>query len=163
MDAIHTNVVVRPAVPADLPGLIALDAEVRTATDQPTHAAGWLEPDAATWLHDWVAAGVCAAAEVNGQLAGYGVLHYHFFHSGIIDMVIVGRRHRRCGVGRALLGHLAAGCTSPKVWCSTNLSNTPMQALLAAERFSMCGFIEGLDEGDPELVYSKPAARSAGR
>ena len=30
-----------------------------------------------------------------------------------------------------------------------------MQALLAREGFKMSGFIEGLDEGDPELIYMK--------
>ena len=73
----------------------------------------------------------------------------------MIDLVIVSHRFRRRGIGRSLVRHLAARCTSEKVWISTNLSNTPMQTLIAAEGFSMCGFIEGLDEGDPELIYSR--------
>lgn len=36
-----------------------------------------------------------------------------------------------------------------------------MQALLAAEKFSIAGFVEGLDEGDPELIYSRSAAGGA--
>jgi len=153
------RVVIRPAVPEDLPALVDIDREVRHAPDQPAHAAEWLEPNATTYLSGWVAAGECYVASVGGALAGYGVLHYHFFHSGFIDLVIVRAAHRRKGIGRALVRYLADLCTSEKVWISTNLTNTRMQALLASEGFAMCGFIEGLDEGDPELVYSKPAPK----
>ena len=34
-------------------------------------------------------------------------------------------------------------------------SNFPMQRLLATLGFDRSGFIENLDEGDPELVYFK--------
>ena len=53
---------------------------------------------------------------------------------------------------------LAARCTSDKVWVSTNLSNTPMQKLIASEGFQMAGFVDGLDPGDPELIFSRPRA-----
>jgi GNAT superfamily N-acetyltransferase len=148
------GLVIRDALSADLPALIALDREVRVGGDQPSHAAEWLD-DPASFLGACIAAGECVVAELGGVPVGYAVLHYHFFHSGMIDMVIVRQPWRRKGVGRALVRHLADRCTSPRVWISTNLSNTPMQALLAAEGFAMSGFIEGLDEGDPELVFSR--------
>jgi ribosomal protein S18 acetylase RimI-like enzyme len=148
------EIAIRDAIATDLPALLAIDGEVRKAPDQPAHAAEWLD-DPASVLGGWISAGECVIAEIGGEPAGYAVLHYHFFHSGIIDMVIVRQAWRRQGIGRALVRHLVARCTSPRVWISTNLSNTPMQALLAAEGFSMSGFIEGLDEGDPELVFSK--------
>jgi ribosomal protein S18 acetylase RimI-like enzyme len=151
------GLVIRPAVAADLPRLLEIDREVRSGADQPAHAAQWLDPDPAAYLRDWVARGECFVATVGGEVAGFAILHYHFFHSGMIDLVIVRKSQRRLGAGRELVRHLASRCTSPKVWISTNLSNTPMQALIAAEGFRMCGFIEGLDEGDPELVFSKPA------
>ncbi len=150
-------VVVRPATAGDLPVLIEIDREVRTAPDQPAHAAEWLDPDPVAFLRGWVSAGECFLATVAGAPVGYGVLHHHFFHSGIIDLVVVKQAWRRQGVGRALVRDLAGRCTSPRVWISTNLSNTPMQALLAREGFAMSGFIEGLDEGDPELVFSRKA------
>ena len=155
-------IVLRPAALVDLASVVALDRSVRAAPDQPTHAADWLEPDAESHIRNWIVAGECVVAETAGELAGYAVMHYHFFHSGLIDMVIVGQRFRRRGVGRSLVRHLAALCTSEKVWISTNLSNTPMQRLVDAEGFSMCGFIEGLDPGDPELIYSRPTG-AAGR
>jgi len=148
------GLIIRNAAPADLPALVAMDREVRNRPDQPSHAAEWLD-DPASFIGTWVAAGECVIAELGADPVGYAVLHYHFFHSGMIDMVIVRQPWRRKGVGRALIRHLAEQCTSPRIWISTNLSNTPMQALLASEGFAMSGFIEGLDEGDPELVYSR--------
>jgi ribosomal protein S18 acetylase RimI-like enzyme len=153
------GLLIRRAVLEDLSQLVEIDREVRLAPDQPSHAADWLEPDAATHLRNWIAAGECYIAAIGDMPVGYAVLHYHFFHSGIIDLVIVKASHRRRGIGRALVRYLAERCTSEKVWISTNLSNTRMQALLAGESFAMCGFIEGLDEGDPELVYSKPTKK----
>ncbi len=42
-----------------------------------------------------------------------------------------------------------------KLFTSTNLSNLPMQALLAKLGYTLSGVIHNLDEGDPELVYFK--------
>src|SRR6185312_1499492 len=153
---------IRAAVAADLEALAALDAAVRTGTDQPAHSADWLDQDATQHFHQWIERGECFVATVGGALAGFGVLHNQFFHSSFIDLVIVAAAHRRRGIGRALVRFLAARASSEKVWISTNLSNTRMQALIASEGFAMAGFVEGLDPGDPELIFSKPAARSAG-
>lgn len=106
-------------------------------------------------LAAWVAASECHVAEQGGEIVAYGVLHNHFFHVPFIDTLIVGARWRRQGIGRDMVRYLAALARPPKLWTSTNLSNQPMQALLAAEGFVMSGFIEGLDEGDPELIYRK--------
>jgi hypothetical protein len=43
--------------------------------------------------------------------------------------------------------------STPRVFTSTNKSNTAMQALLRSEGWSWSGELVGLDEGDPELVY----------
>jgi len=152
------DVLIRPAVAGDLPALVALDCEVRTGADQPGHAADWLEADAASRFSDWIERRECFIALSGGAVAGLGIFHYHFFHSGFIDLVLVGAAHRRRGVGRALVRFLAARCTSDKVWISTNLSNTPMQKLIASEGFQMAGFVDGLDPGDPELIFSRPRA-----
>jgi hypothetical protein len=85
-------IVLRPAALVDLASVVALDRSVRVAPDQPSHAADWLEPDAESHIRNWIVAGECVVAETAGELAGYAVMHYHFFHSGLIDMVIVGQR-----------------------------------------------------------------------
>ena len=51
--------------------------------------------------------------------------------------------------------HLINECRTPKLFTSTNQSNIPMQRLLATLEFARSGFIENLDEGDPEVVYFK--------
>lgn len=149
------NPTFRLATSADLDSIVALDQSVRAAPGQPEHTADWLEPSAEVALAAWIAAGECHVAERGGEIIAYGVLHNHFFHDPIIDMLIVGAPWRRLGVGRAMVRYLATICRPPKLWTSTNLSNQPMQALLASEGFKMSGFIEGLDDGDPELVYLK--------
>jgi len=145
----------RLAAAADLHRIVELDRSVRNAADQPEHAADWLEPSAEQVLGAWLAAGECHVVEQGSVIVAYVVLHNHFFHDPIIDILIVGTAWRRRGIGRGMIRYLASVCRPPKLWTSTNLSNQPMQALLASEGFKMSGFIEGLDEGDPELIYLK--------
>jgi GNAT superfamily N-acetyltransferase len=147
--------VLRPATKADQGAVVALDHGVRNASGQPPHTAEWLEPGADEWIASRIAAGECFVAELDGEIAAYAVLHHHFFHDGMIDMLIVAAHWRRQDIARELLRYLAGQCRSEKLWTSTNLSNQPMQALLAGEGFRMSGFIEGLDDGDPELIYHK--------
>jgi hypothetical protein len=54
-----------------------------------------------------------------------------------------------------LLRHLESFCETSKLFISTNLSNLPMQSLLAKLVYVLSGVIHNLDEGDPELVYFK--------
>lgn len=45
---------------------------------------------------------------------GYGVLNYHFFGCGFIEMLMVGEQYRRHGIGLALLNGLKSKCLHPK-------------------------------------------------
>jgi hypothetical protein len=65
------------------------------------------------------------------------------------------RNNRRNGAGAALVKHIESLCQTPKLFTSTNLSNLPMQSLLAKLGYILSGVIHNLDEGDPELVYFK--------
>jgi RimJ/RimL family protein N-acetyltransferase len=49
-------------------------------------------------------------------------------------------------------------CDTPKLFCTTNVSNHRMQRLPARSGFASCGFIDELDPGDPELVYVRRLA-----
>ena len=102
-----------------------------------------------------VAAGNCFVAVLNETVVGYGVLNYTFHHNGCIDMLYVDSDYRRCGAGAALLKHMESLCETPKLFTSTNLSNLPMQSLLAKLGYVLSGVIHNLDEGDPEIVYFK--------
>ncbi len=102
-----------------------------------------------------VEAGHCAVCVVEGRIAGYVVWEYSFFEQGFVSLLIVARERRRQGLGRALMAHVEGLCRTPKLFTSTNLSNHPMQDLLARLRYTQAGVLHHLDEGDPEMVYVK--------
>jgi uncharacterized protein YunC (DUF1805 family) len=61
---------------------------------------------------------------------------------------------RRCGLGSALLSFIESTCGGKRLWITTGLQNTAMQALLHSRGYEMCGVIEKLAK-IPELVYSR--------
>lgn len=67
--------------------------------------------------------------------------------------------HRRHGVATALMRHVESICPTAKLFTSTNESNTPMQRLCKTLGFVRSGWIENLDEGDPEIIYFKRVAK----
>ena len=99
--------------------------------------------------------GNCYVAVADGPAIGYGVLNYTFYYNGCIDMLYVNSDHRRSGAGTALMRHMESICRTPKLFTSSNLSNLPMQSLLAKLGYELSGLIHNLDEGDPEIVYFK--------
>ena len=54
-----------------------------------------------------------------------------------------------------------AAAGTEQVLTSTNTSNQPMRSLLQAEGWSFSGELNGLDEGDPELVFYSSSGQSA--
>ncbi len=102
-----------------------------------------------------VASGTCFVAVGQHEVIGYGVLNYTFYDNGQVEMLYVHSGHRRRGAGAALLRHLESICQTCKLFISTNLSNLPMQALLAKSEYVLSGVIHNLDEGDPEVVFFK--------
>ena len=101
-----------------------------------------------------VVSGSCYIA-VDEQIKGYAVLEYSFFETGFISMVYVRPDVRQQGIGTSLLSHLEKICKTDKLFTSTNLSNQPMQSILARLGFRLSGIVHDLDEGDPELIYVK--------
>ncbi len=135
------SLVIRPAGTDDIAALVALDSFANAGNDR------------ADEIVNWVAAGRCTCATIDGNPAGYAVVHRHFFGHPMLEVVMVSTEHRRQGVGEALIRHAIETAPGPVLWTSTNQSNAPMQALLARLGFQRSGFIEGLDDGDPELIY----------
>ncbi|TCG10159.1 hypothetical protein BZM27_00315 [Paraburkholderia steynii] len=86
---------------------------------------------------------------------GYGVLNQNFFEHYFVPLIVVGEDSRRRGIGIAILRELETQCRGPKLFTSTNASNTPMRALLSQCGFVENGYIDNLDEGDRELIFVK--------
>ncbi|WP_234449624.1 GNAT family N-acetyltransferase [Morganella morganii] len=105
---------ISPATEQDLTALIALD----------TVAAQ--EPQRCEAIRRWIEQKICFVLRREGKIAGYGVLHYHFFGCGFIELLMVEPALRGQGVG---------------------------SALLLRQGFVLSGQVDNLDDGDPELFY----------
>ena len=134
---------IRPAIESDVESLCSLD-----------QIAGHSE-ERREFIRRAVASGTCYVAVAAQEVIGYGVLNYAFYCQGCIDMLYVAGDQRRHGVGTALIEHMERRCQTMKLFTSANLSNLPMQSLLARCGYVLSGVIHNLDEGDPEIVYFK--------
>ena len=134
---------IRPANESDVEALCSFDLIARC------------ESDRREFIRRAVVSGACFVAVAEEEVIGYGVLNYNFYSNGQIEMLYVRSGHRRRGAGEALVQHMESLCQTPKLFTSTNLSNLPMQALLAKLGYVLSGVIHNLDEGDPEIVYFK--------
>jgi GNAT superfamily N-acetyltransferase len=128
--------IVRTAEQADRDAIVGIDAHGRRAR-----------------LAAAIEAGQCLVFDADG-VAGFVVtVPKGFFGRDFVELLMVERRRRRAGIGRALLQAAVHSASTSRVFTSTNRSNTPMRALLDREAWSLSGELDGLDVGDPELVY----------
>lgn len=134
---------IRPAVEDDVNALCSFDLIARR------------ENERREFIRREIASGNCFVAVIDKTVIGYGVLNYTFYYNGCIDMLYIHSDYRRIGAGAALLRHLESLCLTSKLFTSTNLSNLPMQSLLAKLDYVLSGVIHNLDEADPEIVYFK--------
>jgi predicted N-acetyltransferase YhbS len=96
----------------------------------------------------------CLVAVDGRAVRGFVVVkHRHFYGRDFIDLLMVAEDHQRHGLGGELMRTAVATAMTAQVFTSTNESNAPMQALLASKGWECSGKLDGLDEGDPELVY----------
>ena len=88
------------------------------------------------------------------SVVGYvAVAPRHFFGRDFVALLVVADAWRRRGVGRQLLSAATRLATTDVVFTSTNESNQPMRALLSHEHWLVSGTLDGLDDGDPEIVF----------
>jgi hypothetical protein len=133
---------IRPATSADLLALVNVDAHARDG-----------DAERISFIGTAVASGRCLLAD-DGQPLGYVITTpRHFFGSDFVDLLRVIEERRCEGIGQLLLRSAVVRSQTPRVFSSTNESNEPMRALFTRERWSFSGRLDGLDEGDPELVY----------
>ena len=97
--------------------------------------------------------------EHEGRVSGYAVIRSHsFFGCDFVELLAVTSSERRRGVGSLLLQQAVGLSSTIRIFTSTNRSNTRMIGLLEKESWQFSGQLEGIDEGDPELVYYKDSA-----
>jgi GNAT superfamily N-acetyltransferase len=90
----------------------------------------------------------------HGEILGFlAIRPGHFYQRDFIDLLLVAPRSRRQGIGRALMRAALRNASTPRMFVSTNESNTPMRELLRSEGWSPSGALTGLDEDDPEHVF----------
>ncbi|MFJ7183378.1 GNAT family N-acetyltransferase [Lysinibacillus xylanilyticus] len=97
----------------------------------------------------------CIIQQSEKGIAGFLIFTNDFFENSFISLVIVKPTDRRRGVASTLLDFYIEMATTPKIFSSTNQSNTSMHKVFEKAGFIKSGFIENLDEGDPEIIYVK--------
>jgi GNAT superfamily N-acetyltransferase len=138
---------IRPATANDYLALCAIDSVAEASSERRAQIGIWLE------------SARCYVAQIDGQVAAYGVLTNHFFGYSFIEMVMVSQKFRLQGLGAAITEHLRSVASGSKIFSSTNKSNIPMQTLFAKMGFTQSGQIDNLDHDDPEIVFYCPLTR----
>jgi ribosomal protein S18 acetylase RimI-like enzyme len=112
-------------------------------------------PNRHGFIKDAINSSQCLYASIDDIIVGYAIFERSFFGQGFIDLLIVHPDYRRLGIGKAIIAYIEEHCPTEKLFTSTNQSNIPMQNLCENIGFSRSGYIENLDEGDPEIIYFK--------
>jgi len=143
-----TQVTIRPAGPADVAAIEAMDPVASHDDGRRRFIAERVAAEQAL-----VAVGNDAVG--GDSVVGYLVMDHGFFGRGFVAMLCVHPGRRRRGIGQALMRHAEGACRTPRIFTSTNRSNLPMQRLLESLGYRCSGMVEDLDPGDPELFYSR--------
>ena len=110
------------------------------------------------FISEACAQGRIAVARVDDVIRGFVIFDQSFFDQFFVRLLIVHPDFRRRGLATALMRSAELDCQTGKLFTSTNQSNIPMQQLCDRLGFVKSGYIENLDEGDPELIYVKMLA-----
>jgi ribosomal protein S18 acetylase RimI-like enzyme len=136
----------RQATPEDLDAVLALDRATPVGRER------------GEFLTARVHAGEVVVFEREGRPLGY-VVHRtkSFFGRDFVDLLAVAVEDRRQGVASALLESAVRSSSTSRIFTSTNRSNAPMTELLEKAGWGFSGELDGIDDGDPELVFYRDA------
>lgn len=97
----------------------------------------------------------CLIALYEQELVGFLLLTNSFFGHSFVSLLIVDHNFRDQGIGKLLMHSAELLVKGDKVFTSTNTSNSVMQRLCKSLGYQLSGWIDHLDENDPELIYVK--------
>lgn len=130
---------IAPAAPTDFPAVRAILGSDRDASR----------------LRAVVEHGQCWLARAGATPISFVVFAYTFFGFGFVETLATHPDYQQRGVATALMRHIESVCTTDRLFTSTNASNVRMQRLCLSLRYRVSGYVDNLDEGDPELIYVK--------
>lgn len=97
----------------------------------------------------------CIIANDKNLIVSFLIFDTHFFDCSFISLIIVKPTERRKGYATSLIKYFINSSPTKKIFSSTNKSNQRMQEVFKVNGFIKSGFIENLDEEDPEIIYFK--------
>lgn len=95
----------------------------------------------------------CMIVKDSGSIVAFLIYDTHFFGYSFISLIVVLPTERRKGYASFLLQHFLSIAPTKKIFSSTNQSNIAMQKVFHENGFIQSGYVENLDEGDPEILY----------
>lgn len=125
----------------DLDKIIGIDCEVIGYTNRRDYIKNAIE------------LGHCIIAKEEDAIVAFLVYDTTFFECVFISLIIVSPTKRRKGIASKLLEYMRRTSPTMKIFSSTNRSNISMQKVFETNGFVQSGFVENLDEGDPEIIY----------
>ncbi|MDW0118647.1 GNAT family N-acetyltransferase [Sporosarcina thermotolerans] len=97
----------------------------------------------------------CIAIKNEFSFVGFLIYDIHFFDCSFISLIIVKPTERRKGYATCLIDYFISISPTKKIFSSTNQSNKRMQEVFKENGFIQSGYVENLDDGDPEIIYFK--------
>ncbi|MBN3554400.1 GNAT family N-acetyltransferase [Fictibacillus nanhaiensis] len=106
-------------------------------------------------IHQAIKEERCLILYEEEEVAAFLIYHTHFFDCCFISLIMVDPAHQRKGLASSLLTHMSKISPTNKLFSSTNESNESMKKVFIKNHFKKSGFVNNLDEGDPEIIYFK--------
>lgn len=107
------------------------------------------------YIEKAVAEECCLIVKEGEIVQGFLLYDTNFFECSFISLIIVSKAARRKGYATALITYFESISPTKKIFSSTNQSNTNMQKVFTSMGYVQSGFVENLDDGDPEIIYFK--------